>query len=682
MPHDVFLCYSARDQGTADTVCHGLEAQGIRCWMAARDITPGQNWGGAIVDAIVRSRVFVIIFSAEANRSQQVLREVERAANRHIPIIPFRIEDLVPVADLEYYLSATHWLDAFTPPIEAHVSRLARSVQRLLDGKPQPRPGTHAATYKDILGTGAAEAQEPARPAPITVQRHRKRSRRWLVVPATATLLAAAVLGGRLLRDRTAGDRTAAAGAQSPTLAVLPFVNMSNDSANEYFSDGITEEILNALTHVDDLRVAARTSSFAYKGRNYDVRKVAAQLGVQMVLEGSVRKAGNDVRISAQLVEAAHGYQIWSQTYDRQLDQVFGVQEEIARSIADALQVRMSRAARNTLARQSTSKPEAFDLYLRGRHLISFTSQERNEKAIDYLQRAVAADPEFAPAHAALAIAYIRMGEFTPARTLLPRAKAAALRALELDSTLVETRLALSDVRQVYDRDWSAAEQEIRRALRLDPGSSAAHFTYALFLLDARRFEDAEVERRRAWELRRTEATDTTLPAFRLQVLNSWAGFYLHIANYPRALEYARAALELDPADQSARWVLAMVYHDTGRHQQAVAELERIQRESANPQPYLTHLARAYASAGRRAEARAILDTLHARARHRYVPKDQIALIHYALGDTTQALDWLNRAIDDYHWWMPSTNGHVLWRGLWSNPRFGELMRKLGAPAN
>jgi TolB-like protein/Tfp pilus assembly protein PilF len=463
-------------------------------------------------------------------------------------------------------------------------------------------------------------------------------------------------------------------------LAVLPFVNMSADSANEYFSDGITDEILNALTHVDSLRVAARTSSFSYKGKTRDVRTVGKELGVQMVLEGSVRRSGNNVRIAAQLINAADGYQIWSHTYDRELHQMFAVQDEIARAIADALQMQLSADARALLARPATTSSEAFDLYLRGKNLISFVSKDRNDKAVEYLQRAVEIDPKFAEAHAALAVAYIRMGEFAPGVGVLPKAKAEALRALELDSTLVDTRLALSDVLEVYDRDWAAAENEIKRALHFDDGSAAAHFSYASFLLDSRRFKEAEAERRRAWEIRRMETPDTTLPSFRLEQLNSWAGFYLYIGDYQKATDYARAVLELDPADVSAHWVRAMVYHDGGYYREAIAELERIQRESANPQPYLTHLARAYASAGRRADALAILDTLQTRARTRYIPKDQIALIYYALGDTTQALDWLERAVDEYHWWMPNTNGHVLWRGLWANPRFQALMRKLGAP--
>jgi tetratricopeptide (TPR) repeat protein len=262
----------------------------------------------------------------------------------------------------------------------------------------------------------------------------------------------------------------------------------------------------------------------------------------------------------------------------------------------------------------------------------------------------------------------------------LPRAKAAALRALQLDSTLVETRLALSEVRQVYDRDWQAAEYEIRRALALNAASADAHAAYAGFLLDARRFDEARLERQHAWALRAEHAPDSTLNAFRMDRHISWASFEWYVGRHQEAMANARAAVALDPSNPLAHVLVGMLHIEINQPEAAVREMEKV-RELTNGAPSnLAQLGRAYAFAGRTAEARAILDTLHTRARTHYVPKDQIALLHYALGDTTAALQWLESAVDDYHWWMPNSNYHPLWKGLHEHPRFRALMKRIGAP--
>ena len=463
-------------------------------------------------------------------------------------------------------------------------------------------------------------------------------------------------------------------------IAVLPFMNMSDDAANEYFSDGITEEILNALVQVDGLRIASRTSSFAFKGKQDDIREIGRKLGVTTVLEGSVRKSGDRVKITAQLINVADGYHLWSKSFDREVKDIFAVQEEIAHAITDALALQFSEAEHAEHARRSTKDAQAYDLYLRGKYLISIASQERNARAIEYFGEAAARDPRFSLAYAGLAKAQIAMAEFVPPRQVLPRAKAAAMRALQLDSTLVETRLALSEVRQVYDRDWQAAEYEIQRAIALNPSSADAHAAHAAFLLDARRFNEARRERQHTWQLRAAQAPDSTLTSFRVDRHISWGSFEWYVGDRKKALEHARAAVALDPSNAMARLLMAMLYIETQRPADAVREMERVRDLTNNGLPYMAHLGRAYAAAGRTAEARALLDTLHNRATRHYVPKDQIALLNYALGDTVAALTWLERAADDFHWWLPNSNYHPLWRGLHDHPRFRSIMRQIGAP--
>jgi serine/threonine-protein kinase len=542
---------------------------------------------------------------------------------------------------------------------------------------PPPEVKRLRAAPVPLPAAGPAPAAVPhARPARLVTVPPIRKWPRWVV----AALLVAA-LGSSAWYATTSRQRMAAADPQvGRAIAVLPFVNMSDEADNEYFSDGLTEEILNALTHVDGLRVASRTSSFAFKGKQNDIRDIGRQLGVTVVLEGSVRRDRDKLKITAQLINVADGYHLWSKSYDRQVTQIFDVQEEIAHAITDALALQFSADEHEMHVRRATSDPEAYDLYLRGKYLITIASQAQNLKAIELFEQATARDPRFALGYAGLARAHIAAAEFVAPRQVLPRAKAAAMRALQLDSTLVETRLALSEVRQVYDRDWLAAEYEIQRALALDPGSAEAHAAYANLLLDARRYAEAKRERERAWELRALQTPDSTLSSFRVEREISWASYAWYVGDREEAMRRARTAVTLNPSHPTARLTVAMLYIEMGQPQAAVVETERVMELTQRATPYIAHLGRAYAAAGRTAEARALLDTLAVRSRTAYVGKDQVALLYYALGDTTAALDWLERAVDDYHWWMPNSNYHPLWRGLHEHPRFRDMMRRIGAP--
>ena len=480
----------------------------------------------------------------------------------------------------------------------------------------------------------------------------------------------------------TSSYRNAPAPAADPdrAIAVLPFVNMSGDKENEYFSDGVTEEILNALVQVDGLRIASRTSSFAYKDKQDDIREIGRKLGVNTVLEGSVRRSGDRVKITAQLINVADGYHIWSSSYDREVKDIFALQEEIAHAITDALALQFSATEHEEHMRRATKDPEAYDLYLRGKYSISIASQEKNKEAIELFTKAAARDPKFALAYAGLAKAHIASAEFVAPRQVLPRAKAAAMRALQLDSTLVETRLALAEVRQVYDRDWSAAEYEIKRAIALEPNSADAHSAYANLLLDAKRFAEAKTERELAWRVRAATVPDTTATTFRVDREITFGSYAWYVGDHAEAMRRARAAAALDPSSATARVLMSMLYIEMKQPDAAVREMERIRQITNNATPFIVHLGRAYAAAGRTADARAQLDSLHVRARSQYVGKDQFALLYYALGDTTSALDWLDKAVADYHWWMPNSNYHPLWKGLHEHPRFRAMMRTIGAP--
>ena len=601
----------------------------------------------------------------------------EAAARRLISLLDRAGE---PAGAMEAYEDFERRLTA-----EYGITPSAETVQQIdaIRGRKNPRP-------LPILVEPTAPAHvmiqpqtlTPVSPAPAPYIAHAAKLKiwSWKKFTAAALVIIALSTSGWFATSRLRAPAVVADPAAARAIAVLPFVNMSEDQANEYFSDGITEEILNALVHVEGLRIASRTSSFAFKGKQDDIREIGRKLGVSTVLEGSVRKAGDRVKITAQLVNVADGYHLWSKSYDREVKDIFAVQEEIAHAITDALALQFSEAQHAEHERRATQDAEAYDLYLRGKYLISISSREKNERAIEYFGQASARDPRFSLAYAGLAKAQIAMAEYVPPRQVLPRAKAAAMRALQLDSTLVETRLALAEVRQVYDRDWQAAEYEIKRAIALNPSSPDAHLNYAGLLLDARRFDEAREEREHGWALRAAQAPDSNLTSFRVDRHISWGSFAWYVGDRKQALDNARAAVALDPSNTTARVLMSMIYLETQRPQDAVREMEKVRELSNNAAPYIAHLGRAYAAAGRTAEARALLDSLHARAAKQYVPKDQIALLNYALGDTEAALTWLERAVDDYHWWMPNSNYHPLWRGLHEHPRFRAMMRKIGAP--
>jgi adenylate cyclase len=588
-----------------------------------------------------------------------------------------------PAAALEAYEEFERRLVA-----EYGITPSAETVQQIdairARKNPQPQLQSQPATVLPVVAMVKKAEPTPAPPAATAVAARAPRSinnrkQLWPRLAAAAVLVAVLSTGAwfatssRQKDDDVATDRGRA-------MAVLPFVNMSGDQENEYFSDGITEEILNALVQVDGLRLASRTSSFAFKGKQDDIREIGRKLGVNTVLEGSVRRSGDRVKITAQLINVESGLHIWSSSFDREMTDIFAVQEEIAHAITDALALQFSATEHAEHVRRATKDAQAYDLYLRGKYLITISSQEKNLQAIDLFGQATARDPHFALAYAGLAKAQIAAAEFTAPRQVLPRAKAAAMRALQLDSTLVETRLALAEVRQVYDRDWLASEYEIQRAIALDPGSPEAHSAYANLLLDSRRYPEAKKEREKAWELRALQAPDSTMNSFRAEREISWGSYAWYIGDINEAMRRARSAALLDPTNATARVLISMLYIELRQPEAAVREIEHATQMTNRATPMLAHLGRAYAFAGRTGEARALLDTLALRSRSQYVGKDQMALLHYALGDTTEALDWLERAVEDYHWWMPNSNYHPLWRGLHEHPRFRAMMRTIGAP--
>jgi serine/threonine protein kinase/tetratricopeptide (TPR) repeat protein len=424
--------------------------------------------------------------------------------------------------------------------------------------------------------------------------------------------------------------------ASGPSVAVLPLTNLSPDRENEYFSDGMTEELITALSRIDGLRVAARTSAFAFKGTRADIREIGTKLRVGTVLEGSVRRAGKRLRVSAQLINVADGYHIWSEEYNRELGDVFAVQDELARAIVGALRVRLELPDRPAavLVKAATADLEAHDLYLQGRFFWNQRTYESLRTAVRYFERAIARDSAYAEAYAALAEAYVLFPNYIVSAPgeAYPKAKAAAVRALALDSTLGHAHATLGQVRAYYEWDWRDAEEEFQRAIRFDPSYATAHSQYGEYLSSLGRHQEALAEADRAVTLD---------PLSRIISADKGADL-IRSRRYDEAMVQLRATLEADPDFPPAHNYLGWAYLAKGMPAEAVAELETTVRLTGR-RTGIGRLAWAYALSGQRDRALEIIRELTQRSRREYVAPFQLAVAYAGLGDKDRALAWLER---------------------------------------
>ena len=469
----------------------------------------------------------------------------------------------------------------------------------------------------------------------------------------------------------TSGGIPAERGPVEASVAVLPFRNMSADPAAEYFSDGITEEIIGVLTHIAALRVAARTSCFAFKGKDTDVRRIGQELGVRTVLEGSVRQAGRRIRIHAQLIDVATGYHLWSQRYDRELEDVFAVQDEIARSIAETLEPQLTGGRAAPLPERPTRDVEAYDLYLKGRH---FWKPRRMRLAIECFEAAVAKDPGYAAAYTAIADSYSIWGFYGGISSweAYARARAAAERAQELAPDSAEVHLSLGVIEHYYGWDTAREERELRLAIERDPKLAGSYFWLALCLGPSGRTDEALEIAQRGVALEPHSADARTAMA--------WP--YLSRRRYAEALPELEEAVRLSPDAAFALWSLGFAQQQTGAIEGAIATLERAvavtQREHCFE---IALLGGALAAAGRSDEARALLTELQERAKHTYVPPFDLAVLHIALGGRADALAQLENAYQDrngllwYRIHMPTFDA------LREEPRWRALADKLASTA-
>ncbi|MBL4657932.1 MAG: hypothetical protein JKX73_08030 [Flavobacteriales bacterium] len=461
--------------------------------------------------------------------------------------------------------------------------------------------------------------------------------------------------------------------AGEKSIAVLPFVNMSADPENEYFSDGITEELLNALTRVDGLLVTSRTSSFAFKGKNEDIRQIGEQLGVSTVLEGSVRKSGNKVRITAQLINAVDGYHIWSEVYDRSLDDIFEVQDEISKIIANKLRENLTtKEGKESLVVPPTENIDAYNLYLKGLfHWNKWTPEDR-KKAIEIYEEAIEIEPNFALAYSGLSNCYSVLGSTSQMdpQVAYPKAKEAALKALELDENLMEAHLSLASVKLFYDSDDDGAYDLIQKAIGLNPGASDAHHIYALYLILTGNFtenlEEVIVEAELAVQL-----DPLSLP-HNLFLSNA----YTFNKQYDKALEQNNKILEIDPKFRAALESKGWLYVFQEDWEEAIKFFKKYHALVENPKKGLTGLAYAYARAGNEAEVNAILKILEERAKLETAGSINIdfAIIYLGLKDYDKVFAYFETASVADRFGKLFLRCHPIFGEIREDPRFEKLI--------
>jgi serine/threonine-protein kinase len=458
---------------------------------------------------------------------------------------------------------------------------------------------------------------------------------------------------------------------QPASIAVLPFTDMSPEKDQEYFCDGMAEELINALTKVKELRVAARTSSFQFKGKSEDVCEIAKKLRVGTVLEGSVRRAGDRLRVTAQLVSAEDGYHLWSETYERQLEDVFAIQDEISRSIVDTLRLTLLGEEEPRLVRASTRSPEAYDWYLRGRYYWDQRYEVGLETALKYFQQAVEIDPEYALAYRGIADCYTILGIFgyLPPNEAMPKAMGAALRALELDDGLSEAHASLGFVHFWNGWDWEIAEKEYARAIELNPNNAEVRAWYAV-LCDAQgRFE---------------EALEHAVTARRLDPLHPFVALQLGnvkalTGDFESAIRHYEEVVEREPEYLLAVFLLSYAYSLAGRHDDAMRMGERALTLAKQAPFFKGALAGVYGRAGREDEARSILAELNERTTSEYISPLFLLWGYLGLNEKEKALEYLTMAVAEQSPYLFSIHVDANYDSLRSDPRFIELASQVGS---
>ncbi len=648
----VFLSYASHDADTADSICQYLESHGVSCWLAPRDVKPGREYADAIVAAINEAKAIVLVLSGSAVASSHVGREVERAASKHKQIVAFRIDTAPLSRSFEYFLSNSQWIDVPAMGMPAALAKLQAAVGQ----------GMTPAGVAANIGVRAKAPELGGRNRRIAV-----------VVAVVAAVGIAVSLGLHFWSSSDGGGQAVMASGPAPSatapisdksIAVLPFVDMSEKKDQEYFADGMAEEILDLLTKIPGLTVIGRTSSFQFKGKNEDLRSIGTKLGVAYVLEGSVRKSGDRVRITAQLIGTRDGVHLWSETYDRHIDDVLKLQDAIALAVARELQLTMMPDYLQS--RSNVKNAEAYDLLLRGRHAGDRLDREGLDEAASLFLQALDRDPTFVDAAASLAWTYDAQGEWgvRPPAGAFEQARRAAAAALKLDANNVLAHYVLARIHIVFDWDWPAAQREFEQVAALAPGKGAARDSEALLSLALGHWDDG------LRQLNSALAEDPLDPPS-LFILTE---IQMRRGDFREAEAAIRRALDIRPTQAWAQFQLGLVLLALDDRDGALLAMQKETMDFGRQ----GGVAIAYYALNKVAESNAALERML---------KEQadgnamgIAEVYAFRGQQDDAMHWLERAYAQKDVGLYAIKGDPPLKYLESDPRYKAFLKKMNLP--
>jgi adenylate cyclase len=647
---DAFISYASQDAAVANSIVENLEQHGLRCWISPRDVKPGAQYADEIVAAINDTKVLVLVLSEHALASPHVGREVERAASKRRRIIVLRTDAAALTRSFEYFLSESQWIDVAALGMPAALTKLTQAVRQRVSPSSWVSPG---------LGVDVRDPADRSRKlSHLTIKR---------VIAAAVFLIVAALVVGVMVRywpsKQESPGAPVVAAISDKSIAVLPFTDMSEKQDQEYFADGMAEEIIDLLVKVPGLKVISRTSSFQFKGRSADLRSVGEQLGARYVLEGSVRKSGDRVRVTAQLINSRDGTHLFSETYDRSISDVLKMQDEIAIALVRALQIEVSFGGLES--RPTLRNPLAYSLYLQGLHAFDSNDQAGFEQAVSDFQQALDLDPSFVDATSMLASSYFVLGQFgfMAPSTAFEKARQAAQRSLELDPNLAGGHANLAEIYRAYDWDWPAAEREIQLARGLAPNDPDVLFIAAVQAQTLGRWDDA------LEFINKSLALDPLSPAAYM-ILNF---VQLGRGRLEEAEGAIRRTIEINPTFTHGHYFLGVVLLARGEPQLAAAEMIKDTQEAAR----LGGSAMTYFAQGQRAASDAALaQMLERQANHPYF----IAQAYAYRGETEEALKWLERAYAQKDASLALLKSQEKFMKLDGDVRYKAFLKKMNLP--
>jgi DNA-binding winged helix-turn-helix (wHTH) protein/TolB-like protein/Tfp pilus assembly protein PilF len=609
-----------------------------------------ENHGRVVFKEDLLARVWENQFVEEANLSHTVFQLRKALGGKNEKFI-----ETVPKRGYRFVADVCETPDDETEILVGEQTVTRISVEEEIETAPKPG-------FSFIESVPEIGENKPQNSAPKTESR--QINRKLLALSAAILLIAITGFGYWIFSNRPANTR------QIESVAVMPFINESGNAEVEYLADGMTETLISKLSQLPNISVKARSSVFRYKGKDVNLKTIGDELAVQAVLNGRFVQRGDELTLYLSLIDTKTENQLWGKQYNRKLTALITLQTEIAQDVSNSLKTKLSGADEQKLKKTYTENAEAYRFYLKGRFYWNKFTKEGLEKSIEHFEQAIAVDNNFALAYSGLSDTYNVLGinAYWAPKEALPKGKIAAEKAVALDDQLAEAHSALGAVKFLYEWDLAGAERELKRAIELNPDFIISHELYCYLLRAQGRFDEAVREAQKAHEL-------DPLSLLSIGDISETLRFAGRTAE---AIEVQIKVIEMDPNFADGHFILGLIYAQHGMHEKAIEEINRAIALSETATRLKAALGQVYAAAGKKAEAYKVLEQLQATARTHYVSPLDVAMIYAFLGENDKALLWLEKAYDDHCGWLIELNVDPVWNNLRADPRFRDLMRRVG----